>query len=1166
MRPQKLEFFGLFNFGDNQTVNFADFRDTDCVYILGGHDGGKDIIADLIIYALFGKTSEGEPERFIINKRAKSAGIKLSFEHGGAEYELERTFFVIKGKKYAATDAKLYRIEAGDRAIEAEGAPSVLKSVKAIVGADAARYKKSQYVNIYNAFKLFTMTDEEQLKYFKDELNISETESRLSKGINDKITELKVRQAAIESGATIPEETKNALLSEYREKLDGMERQASELKEKKVELLEKAERRKAVEDINARYNAINAEIEELKSQKEYFDGLEKKIKISDKASNILPAYKRREELLSENQELALKRDGLISDIAQKDAEIEAEEIAEEALKDEYELLYSEYSTKKERFKDSIDENSDINIKVELEESIKKDKEDLAEIVKKRQELIQRLSEVNAECDGLRKKINELAVDPELNFDISKSNALEGTLKRLLKERYYLERKTAELDDKINAATQVREFVSAKILAIEDEINALQKEKYGLIGEGDIYTVFTREYLKYNKLSHQVGKVDTYNDNLKQLTKKKKENAAKIEHDTLELDRAEALKSNAETNLYNINSKSDIAAKERERVSNVNYFVGVSNGVRVGEFCPICNNVLTLKQPKNSLPMVPVDLEASKLRDDRIKAEEILANSLAIIAGLKSNILHYKNQNNEFDRDEAFYIDCINDILREEDFESVQLLYEAFLRQKEKYEEIRLIYERAGAIILAVEKLKDDLRDAEIEFGKAEKEISIYSEQYNERKYALQNVDVDYERQLGLYTSLNSLSEYDTPEKILAHVEEMASQRSVFEKEYEEKTETKRELEGLIAECDNLEVLLFQKAGAGEPTRGTVSYSELIVDAITGRYYEQIYEILSISEKLNAKRVDIDESRKRTEALKAQKQQYEIDLSAAKSAIDANDKQIENFDNTSVTPIDGVLYNSEEDLDSLIMTYFVHDESETKLNEYKVRLNDLIAERDGLAALTAECENEETTDELTAQAEEIAGKICELSKQAVIVEFERKHLEAKTAVVGDGTDSSNTTEELNSALKLNELIESGVYGNYIAEQNAAQISASASRVVAAATNGRYALEYNDGLRVKDKLFDDKYRTLATLDEKERMTIGLAVIAALAKTQADSKILFIDGFDLVGGEYTEDFKVVVRALKESFDYIAVLVREGIENSGAVINVKAEESGNAVLTDKE
>ncbi|MDR3293794.1 MAG: hypothetical protein LBT20_06825, partial [Clostridiales bacterium] len=717
----------------------------------------------------------------------------------------------------------------------------------------------------------------------------------------------------------------------------------------------------------------------------------------------------------------------------------------------------------------------------------------------------------------------------------------------------------------NRATRIREEATARLIELKNQLNALEQEKAKLIGDGDIYTVFTREYGNYNRLAHQVGKIDTYNDNIKQLTKKKQINNGEIEKDTLELDRAEATKLNAERNLYNVNAKTEVSQREREKVANANYYVGISNSVRVGEFCPVCGNVLTVKQPKTPISIVPMDMEITKLRDDRTKAEEILANVIAVIAGLNANVLHMKRLNQDLDRDENFYIDCINDILKEEGYESVQLLYEAFLRQKERYEQLKVIYDRAGAILVETNDLKDRIRDAEAEAQNADREIAIYSEQYNERKYAIAGVSTRYERELVRYATYNSLSEYEDPAKILDRLEKMAVDRAAVQKEYEKKAQTKKELEKLVTECDNLEILILSKSKPGQHSGGAVSYSEFILSAVTGKYGSVITDVLKTEEKSNEKCVEIETLQKKYTAIAERKNVKEVELAGVTSQSAANQKQIENLQKDYIRPIDGAPYTSAEELESYVIGYFVQEESISKLNEYRIRVKAFSEERDELASVIDNTEEEKgDPSELASEYGGLENEIAELEKEIIRIDCETDRIKQLTFNREFGEEVETVERELETAEKLQTVANTGVYSDYVASLNAEAILKAADADVAAISNGRYSLSFADGIRVKDKLFGDKYRTLNTLDESERLTIGTAIAASTARLigKNATEILFIDGFEFAADAYSAEIKKITKKIGESYAYTVVLLKDELEESKNVVRVVASESGESTL----
>ncbi|MDR2090505.1 MAG: hypothetical protein LBP62_02495 [Clostridiales bacterium] len=1139
MKPIKLEFSGLFNFSGGQTVDFGAFPDNRPVYFFGASDGGRDAVADILLYALFGKTDGGAAERFVVNKKTGAAGLKLSFSHGGESYYVEREFRVVKGSKFVSSDAVFYTVRGDVKYLTAEGA-AVGAEIEKILGRGVKEYKKAVFIDASEAVKTLSYTDAAQAGYFGKFFGIDRFNSRMESNFNSLLSELKIKRAAIGRGASAKE------IAELNGKKSALTEELAVLNKKIAENAEKAAKIKNLAALKERLEELNSKIDGLTAEKDKFAELERKIEISDAAAKILPAYKRRESLIKENEEFIIKRGEAASRAAGIDAEIEAAEIESEKIEAEYAALLTEYAEKREKLKEEIFKNAG--------QEGADGKAGFLEILSKRKALGERLSKIREECAALEKKIKELTVDPEFELEMSKANSFEGVLKRLLKERYYLEKKSEELDDKIDAATLKREDASARVLQIEERLDVLERERLSLIGAGDIYKVFTNEHAKYNRLAHSVGKVDVYNDCIKLLTKKKQTNNGEIERDTRELDRAEATRLNAERNLYNVNAKAENAQREREKVSNANYFAGIANAVRIGEFCPICNNVMTYKQPKTPLAITPVDMEINKLRDDRTRAEEILANTAAVIAGLNSNILHMRRLNQDLSRDESFYIDCINDILKEEGFESVQALYEAYIIQKDKYERLKVVYDRAGEILSETETQKDELREAENERRNADREVSIYSEQYNERKHALSLVDTEYDRSLKNYASLNSLSEYDTPEKILEHMEKMAEERLECEKELERKTESKRELEKLIAECDNLEILLLQKA-KGE---AYAENSEGEPDAAEGGTGENAVEIPEYEERAEQKRAEAAELKKRIAEAERQRQSAENEIYGLNYIIAANEKQIANLSADYIDGTDIGEIESAEALENLVMGYFLREDSVLRVGEYKIALNELNGERDITASLidAADGKDSAEADELTAAEK----RLEEVKKELLIVECK---LDSSTGEVLDA-DAEDLDGQISAMYKFKDAVIGGEYADYVTTLNASAALSAASAIAETASDGRFTLVYDGGIRVKDKLFGDKYRTLNTLCEREKLTVGLSIAAALADIAGNggAEVLFIGGVDAFGADCADALKAVAAKIGESRAFVGILTGKEIENAAGVIKIELTEDGS-VLT---
>ncbi|MDR3293886.1 MAG: hypothetical protein LBT20_07290, partial [Clostridiales bacterium] len=429
MKPLKLEFFGLYNFSETQTVDFGGFAPSESIWLLGEHDKGVGVIAELLVYALFGETEKGGAERYIVNRKVKNSGIKLGFTHDGQEYEIERTFAIGENKKRALSEAVLYNVRDGVKYLAADGVNAAGAAVSKLLGIGAETFKKALLINAYNAVGLLSLTDDAQLKYFKNILEISEFDGVFKTGVQRRITDLKIKRTALTSydDPKLLDGGREKLLLEYASKKVGETAKIAELKVQKNAAAQKLERIDRLVVLKERLVKIDSELDVLDLQREEYEALDKTLKISAQAGNILPAYKRREELIRENEELSLKQTELLSDIAVIEAEAEAAKLEKELAEAEFDKLYAAYSEKRDVFKKSLDENSDLDIRRQLEESLRKDREDLDGVAGKKVDLLKRLDEVRAECEELEKKIEELTVDPEFSFDISRANSYEATL-------------------------------------------------------------------------------------------------------------------------------------------------------------------------------------------------------------------------------------------------------------------------------------------------------------------------------------------------------------------------------------------------------------------------------------------------------------------------------------------------------------------------------------------------------------------------------------------------------------------------------------------------------------------------------------------------------------------------------------------------------------------
>ncbi len=489
--------------------------------IVGDNGAGKTSILDAISYALFKEHSRGKDEN-LINRRASSALIQLTFSSGGRRYEI--TWRLARGKRALAT---LRDLTSGSTIFVDSGERTALPELEKILGLSREIFLNAAYVRqgevarllearpaerkeiiskllgieslekIWEGLRAPIKVLEERMEGLRREVkrkadlekDLQETRAEFSEAqeklrlIKGGLEDLEARHNETEEEFRKMEENRKrleglreavskieTLLSTRRKELEGFRRDLELVKEAEKELSE-------LEKIEEERRAIESEVEELRNRISEF-------KLIETRRGMLG--KRIEEVYSELRSLR----SLITGHMKKVEELTGvKEVRENELISLLQSTLSNYQKKqeelKQRFQRILEEMGEVQGRRRVLMSNLEELESGGRICplckrimgEKHREKV--LEEVRGELEDYERKVKVLEVEKdEIEVDLERIEENLMKLKSLEAEREKLEKELKELREskRMDALEEELNLKLKKLKELEDKIMKLEREK------------------------------------------------------------------------------------------------------------------------------------------------------------------------------------------------------------------------------------------------------------------------------------------------------------------------------------------------------------------------------------------------------------------------------------------------------------------------------------------------------------------------------------------------------------------------------------------------------------------------------------------------------------------------------------------------------------------
>jgi len=458
--------------------------------LVGVMGSGKSSVLSAISFALFGtfpshRSREVTLDDIIMNRPQKKeeAKVKLEFEIGGQEFEIERVIARGKGTKEAS-------IRKGGELLDT-GPSRVTELVEKYLKVDYNLFSRAVYAEQDGLDNFLEIRKGERMKKIDDLLQIDRFEECRSN-----VTTLTNRmEERIKSKKKTVEEMEE---QEDFSKIEELEEEIGEIKEEMEELEEKLER------LDEEYQERKEEIEELR------EGLDEIKKLENRKSTIKGSISSLEDdIESLKDEAEFSEEEVDEKLEKKEKELKELENEKEAIKEDLDDLEDKQKDRKIRIKEiqkKIQKIKGVEGKCpvcdkELDEDHKK------ELLEERREKVSKLAE---EKEKLESRIEEKE---------TKLKEINENKEDLKEEKRSLERKKESLD-KLEEKKEDLKEKKEKLQNISEELEEKQEK-------------FDREKIeekqeRVNEISGERERIKERAENKKEIMEERKGEKEKLE--------------------------------------------------------------------------------------------------------------------------------------------------------------------------------------------------------------------------------------------------------------------------------------------------------------------------------------------------------------------------------------------------------------------------------------------------------------------------------------------------------------------------------------------------------------------------------------------------------------------------------------------------------------
>lgn len=1135
MKPIKLEIEGLNSFETKQVLDFGMLGDG-VFGIFGKTGSGKSTILDAMTLALYGKVERSKQNIDFINTKCKKTIVSFEFEiyHKGKNrrYLITREFNAKKNGKDVESSAKLYEFVSGEIELIEEGVSKVDAKIFLIMGLGVNEFAKCIALPQGEFSAFLKARPAERTEIMSNIFDLSKYGEKLASSVKEKLNEYDKQIASVSSGLEMVQYATDDALNQSKKEFDSVT-ESYNLSNKELESKkEKYAKSSTLLEKKLKLNEINEKLEKFEVQKPEIEQLSEKIVRSQNANEIRDDHEKLEKAINDEKELSDKLSNLNEIKLQKESEVVEVSQEFEDFKKVYEAKIIELNSKLARL-ESLNTFADELNSLHAEEE--KTKLKLSEKQKQLASEQEKLNYILTSLNALEEKINGIDAFIE-------TNKPDADLAIALEQTKGIESELILIDEFYKNVERLIDQTNEDLASVQEEYNsAISEEKQIKSKREQIQNSIEVAFEDSN--SNSFNKLRSCDKQLEGMTEVKisvdriDENISKIELDTesrmvtvMSLDE-QIDKAQNDVNSYEqeiVNKEREIASirETREEILGENVVNMISNELRIGDFCPVCNNRVIQRMYNNITDLGGVESEletaSRELKSLRFERDKNFTSLMTLKARYefeKAQIEINKSEIEAFkeNRTKLFqkYVDS-ND-KQEENFYKLKKLIENASNSLEQLLDLQTEYRQAeqrvivnktqsGAKITIYKNYLENLLDIiyDLQKKRAEREFVIFNvnekckslKEYKKQIAEGKNIEliIDSKREEKYKLRENQIEVQNEKSETLNHISETKSGIDVLNEK----------LSNIAKQINNLNSkILASGVPEGVSVEGEREDTKVALQKLKFDYDNHQIKLESCKENLNRTNND-----------------YNVKssiLSAKRSEIIELKTKVENA-------MLKYSFSSKEELEENYMDIYDLKNKQTRVNDFNNEYKLLLIQKESVDEDGVREINETSVLSLKEDIESLTEKVKELSSNVGKASAEYNRLASSNVKFHELSDKlSYYKNKYDTAKELSSVLKGKALAEYVAEEYLEEITSSANEKLSILMDGRYVLKFVDKeFFVEDNFNDAMLRPASTLSGGETFLVSLSLALSISDAIAllssrNMNFFFLDeGFGTLDAE--------------------------------------------------
>lgn len=1144
MKPIKLVIDGLNSFETRQELDFSALGDG-VFGIFGKTGSGKSTILDAITLALYGEVERSKQNIDFINTKTKRATVEFTFQifhkNKNKTYLVKRSFAVKKNGKDVESNATLFELDGDEKKVVEEGVSKVDNKIFMILGLGVREFSKCIALPQGEFSAFLKAKPAERTDIMSNIFDLSAYGEKLAGAVKEKVQEFDKQVAGFTQGLELVSYATDDVLEKAK---SDFETSSTNFKVFSDELKIKQERfaeMKANKERQSKLFEVTRELDDLDGKKQEMQDLESEIERHQNANSIKADYEKLKKLASDEKELAEK----MSALNEVKLKVQAEAVSAENEFNDYKEIYNtktiELNSKLARFEDlkKLDEEqSELEReKVKIEVQTTEKKKELASLGEKLEFIQLNLSNIEEKIKKIDDFVESNKPDVDLSYALEQTKGIESEL--ILIDDFYknVERLVDQTDADLKSVQEEYNSAISEEKAFQAQREKIQNSIEVAFEDADS-TNFKKlrscdkELEGMHEVDVSVQRIDEMIGKLDLDTENRMATIASLDED---IQKTQDELSNFEADIVSQEQKVEATREEREEMLGENVVTMLSDHLKIGDICPVCESRVIQKVYGNKVDLSAIEGELQKeittLKAKRFDRDKVFVELIS----LKSRYEFEKAQI-EINKSEIKKLE-----------ESKNSLYQKYVDNnddsKENFHKLMELLTKTADSLEDLINLQESLREAELRVTinktQAGTKVTIY------KNYLESLIDVLYdlqkkraERELAIYNmqkEYSNLSEYKKQiaegKNIELIIDSKKEERGKLRDEQvrinSEHADVQKQMAGVSASLDVLAEKLDSNAKQLSNVKAKIVTSG-VPEGVS--LAEEKQETQKALEELKFN-FDNKESKLYScrENLNRTVQEYEV----TSSILDSKRKEIEDLEANVSSNMINYDFKSNEDLEANFIDSSILKIKQNKLADYNSRVKVLEIQKQELENQISGTVDDGELTTLENRIAELDAKVKELSQSVGKTGADYDRIVQDNAKNKELSGKLQTAKnKLDIAKDLMSVLKGRALAEYIAEEYLQGITALANEKLSLLMDGRYTLKFESKeFVVEDNFSDGLIRPASTLSGGETFLVSLSLALSISETismmsSRSMDFFFLDeGFGTLDGELCD---AVVSAL--------------------------------------